>query len=41
MARRKKPIMEYRHYNLPLNFPVLLLSGEACRLLRSTESLHP
>lgn len=32
MSRRKKPIIEYRHYSLPLNFPVLLLSGERWRI---------
>jgi AraC-like DNA-binding protein len=32
MSRRKKPIIEYRHYNLPLNFPILLLSGERWRI---------
>lgn len=32
MPRRKKPVIEYRHYYLPLNFPVLLLSGERWRI---------
>jgi AraC-like DNA-binding protein len=32
MSRRKKTIIEYRHYSLPLNFPVLLLSGERWRI---------
>ncbi|BCJ96437.1 hypothetical protein acsn021_40060 [Anaerocolumna cellulosilytica] len=32
MARRKRVIIEYRHYNLPLNFPVLLLSGDRWRI---------
>ncbi len=32
MSRRKKPIIEYRHYSLPLNFPVLLLSGDRWRI---------
>lgn len=32
MSRRKRPIIEYRHYNLPLNFPVLLLSGDRWRI---------
>ncbi len=32
MSRRKRPIIEYRHYNLPLNFPILLLSGERWRI---------
>ncbi len=32
MSRRKKPIIEYRHYSLPLNFPVLMLSGDRWRI---------
>ncbi|MGF7142193.1 AraC-like DNA-binding protein [Anaerotaenia torta] len=32
MSRRKRPIIEYRHYNLPLHFPVVLLSGERWRI---------
>ncbi len=32
MPRRKKVIVEYRHYALPLNFPVLLLNGERWRI---------
>ncbi len=32
MSRRKKIIMEYRHYCLPLHFPVLLLSGERWKI---------
>lgn len=32
MPRRKKTIIEYRHYSLPLNFPVLLLSGERWKI---------
>lgn len=29
---RKKNIIEYRHYSLPIQFPVLLLSGERWRI---------
>lgn len=32
MLRRKKTVIEYRHYTLPLNFPVLLLTGERWRI---------
>lgn len=32
MSKRKKTIIEYRHYNLPVNFPVLLLSGSSWRI---------
>lgn len=32
MVRRKKTVIEYRHYTLPLNFPVLLLTGERWRI---------
>lgn len=32
MAKKKKTIIEYRHYSLPINFPVLLLSGERWRI---------
>jgi hypothetical protein len=32
MSRKKKTIVEYRHYSLPLNFPVLLLSGNRWRI---------
>lgn len=32
MSRKKKVIIEYRHYNLPLHFPVLLLSGDRWRI---------
>lgn len=32
MSNRKKTIIEYRHYSLPINFPVLLLSGERWRI---------
>ena len=32
MGRRKKTVIEYRHYTLPLNFPVLLLTGERWRI---------
>lgn len=41
MSRKKRPIIEYRHYNLPLNFPVLLLSGERWRISEiKSSSLH-
>jgi AraC-like DNA-binding protein len=41
MIRRKKTVIEYRHYTLPLSFPVLLLTGERWRIsdLKS-ERLH-
>lgn len=32
MARHKKKIIEYRVYDLPLNFPLLLLDGEKWRI---------
>lgn len=32
MAKHKKTIIEYRNYNLPTFFPVLLLSGEEWRI---------
>jgi AraC family transcriptional regulator, activator of mtrCDE len=32
MAKKKKSIIEYRHYSLPINFPVLLLSGNRWRI---------
>ncbi len=32
MSRRKRPVIEYRHYNLPLHFPILLLTGERWRI---------
>lgn len=32
MPRKKKPVIEYRHYSLPINFPILLLSGERWRI---------
>ncbi len=32
MSKRKRPIIEYRHYSLPLNFPILLLSGDRWRI---------
>lgn len=32
MIRRKKTVIEYRHYTLPLNFPVLLLTGDRWRI---------
>ncbi|MEC0169145.1 AraC family transcriptional regulator [Paenibacillus graminis] len=41
MPRKKKPVIEYRHYSLPIDFPVLLLSGERWKIsdIRS-EHLH-
>lgn len=32
MPKPKKPIIEYRHYSLPIDFPVLLLSGERWKI---------
>lgn len=32
MSKPKKSIIEYRHYSLPINFPVLLLSGNRWRI---------
>lgn len=32
MSKQKKTIIEYRHYSLPVNFPVLLLSGNRWRI---------
>ncbi len=32
MPKHKKVIVEYRHYSLPLQFPVLLLDGERWRI---------
>ncbi|WP_150274934.1 AraC family transcriptional regulator [Paenibacillus tepidiphilus] len=41
MARAKKPVIEYRHYSLPIHFPVLLLSGERWRISDiKSEHLH-
>ncbi|MGG4141511.1 AraC family transcriptional regulator [Paenibacillus algorifonticola] len=41
MPRKKKPIIEYRHYSLPISFPVLLLSGERWRISDiKSEHLH-
>ncbi len=41
MSRKKKPVIEYRHYSLPINFPVLLLSGERWRISDiKSEHLH-
>jgi AraC family transcriptional activator of mtrCDE len=38
---RKKSIIEYRHYSLPIQFPVLLLSGERWRISDiKSEHLH-
>jgi AraC-like DNA-binding protein len=32
MPKPKKPVIEYRHYSLPIDFPVLLLSGERWKI---------
>lgn len=41
MPRKKKSIVEYRHYSLPLNFPILLLSGERWRISEiKSSNLH-
>lgn len=41
MSKKKKPIVEYRHYSLPVNFPVLLLSGNRWRISDiKSENLH-
>ena len=32
MAKSKNSVTEYRNYYLPMNFPVLLLSGEHWRI---------
>jgi AraC family transcriptional regulator, activator of mtrCDE len=41
MPRKKKPVIEYRHYSLPIQFPVLLLSGERWRISDiKSEHLH-
>lgn len=38
---RKKAVVEYRHYSLPIDFPVLLLSGERWKISdRKSEHLH-
>ncbi len=38
---RKKSIIEYRHYSLPIQFPVLLLSGERWKISDiKSEHLH-
>jgi AraC family transcriptional activator of mtrCDE len=41
MAKKKKTVIEYRHYNLPVNFPVFLLSGDRWRISDiKSEHLH-
>jgi AraC-like DNA-binding protein len=41
MAKKKKTIIEYRHYSLPVNFPVFLLSGDRWRISDvKSEHLH-
>lgn len=38
---RTKTVIEYRHYSMPIDFPVLLLSGERWRISdRKSEHLH-
>lgn len=32
MPRNKKAVIEYRHYDLPVSFPILVLSGEKWRI---------
>ena len=32
MARQKNTVIEYRDYNLPTYFPILLLTGEVWRI---------
>lgn len=41
MPKKKKPVIEYRHYSLPVNFPVLLLSGNRWKISDiKSENLH-
>ncbi|CAM3817699.1 helix-turn-helix domain-containing protein [Marinicrinis lubricantis] len=41
MPRKKKPVIEYRHYSLPSQFPVLLLDGERWRISEiKSDHLH-
>ncbi|WP_458125326.1 AraC family transcriptional regulator [Paenibacillus sp. Z3-2] len=41
MPKKKKPVIEYRHYSLPMNFPILLLSGERWKISDiKSEHLH-
>ncbi|MEK4324596.1 AraC family transcriptional regulator [Paenibacillus sp. FSL R7-0297] len=41
MPRKKKPVIEYRHYSLPIHFPVLLLCGERWKISDiKSEHLH-
>ncbi|MDT0125380.1 AraC family transcriptional regulator [Paenibacillus sp. RRE4] len=41
MPKPKKPVIEYRHYSLPIDFPVLLLSGERWKISdMKSEHLH-
>lgn len=41
MSRKKMPIIEYRHYSLPLSFPILLLAGERWRISEiKSSNLH-
>lgn len=32
MPRKKKPVIEYRHYSMPTHFPILLLTGERWKI---------
>jgi AraC-like DNA-binding protein len=41
VPRKKQPIIEYRHYSLPIHFPILLLSGERWKISDiKSEHLH-
>ncbi|PQP83374.1 AraC family transcriptional regulator [Paenibacillus sp. PCH8] len=41
MPKKKKPVIEYRHYSTPMNFPILLLSGERWKISDiKSEHLH-
>ncbi|CAI6085535.1 HTH-type transcriptional activator RhaS [Paenibacillus sp. JJ-100] len=41
MPKSKKPVIEYRHYSLPMDFPVLLLSGDRWKISDiKSEHLH-
>ncbi|MDN4604991.1 AraC family transcriptional regulator [Paenibacillus sp. F6_3S_P_1C] len=41
MPRKKLPIIEYRHYSLPIHFPILLLSGDRWKISDiKSEHLH-
>ncbi len=41
MARKAKEVVEYRHYHLPMEFPVLLISGKDWKISATKSSrLH-